>query len=128
MTSNEALLVHGTVFTSDPEQPWAQAVVARGGVIEFVGSLAEARALAGDSEAIDAGEGLVLPGFVDAHAHLLGTGASLRRAQLRSAGTLGEVADTLQQWLAANPYAPRVLGIGWLFTAIPDGLPTRQML
>lgn len=128
MTSNEALLVHGTVFTSDPEQPFSEAVVVRGGVIEFVGTLDEARALADGGEEIDAADGLVLPGFVDAHAHLLNTGASLLRAQLRAAASLGAITDTLLAWLAANPDAPRVLGIGWLFSAIPDGLPTRQML
>ncbi len=128
MTSDEALLVHGTVFTADPAQPWAQAVLVRGEKIEFVGSLAEARSLAGDCQEIGSGDGLVLPGFVDAHAHLLGTGASLLRAQLRSAATVGDITDALVEWLAMNPDAPRVLGIGWLFSQVPDGLPTRQML
>ena len=128
MTINEALLVRGTVFTADPAQPWAQAVLTRGNVIEFVGSLAEARALADGCPEVDAGDGVVLPGFVDAHAHLLSTGASLLRAQLRTAASVVEVTDTLQQWLSVNPDAPRVLGIGWLFSVVPDGLPTRQML
>ena len=129
MTFHEALLVHGNVFTSDPSQPWAEAVLTRGDSIEFVGSLAEARALAGGCPEIDAGAGVVLPGFVDAHAHLLSTGASLMRAQLRTAASVDDVTDLLLQWLAANPDAPRVLGIGWLFSVVPDGgLPTRQML
>lgn len=129
MTSNEATLVHGSVFTADPSQPWAEAVVTRGLAIEFVGPLAQARAVAGECMEIDAGDGLVLPGFVDAHAHLLNTGASLLRAQLRTAASISDVTDLLVQWLAANPDAPRVLGIGWLFSVVPDGLlPTRQML
>ena len=129
MTSNDRLLVHGNVFTSDPKQLWAEAVLIRGNTIEFVGTLAEARALAGGCTEIDSGDGLVLPGFVDAHAHLLSTGASLLRAQLRTAASVADVTGLLEKWLAANPDAPRVLGIGWLFSVVPDGrLPTRQML
>ncbi len=128
--SGDDIVVRGQIFTADPEQPWAEAVLVRGEVIEFVGSLAEARALARGSggEEIDAGDGLVLPGFVDAHAHLLNTGASLLRAQLRSSASVSDITDTLLHWLNANHDAPRVLGIGWLFSAIPNGLPTRQML
>lgn len=128
MTSTGCVLVHGRVFTADLAQPWAEAVLIRGDAIEHVGSLAEARALASGCTEIHAGEGLVLPGFVDAHAHLLNTGASLLRAQLRTAASVSDVTDTLLQWLAANPDAPRVLGIGWLFSVVPGGLPTRQML
>lgn len=127
-TPDDVVLVHGRVFTADPDQPWAEAVLIRGDSIEFVGSEAEARALAGDCLTVDSGEGLVLPGFVDAHAHLLSTGASLLRAQLRIARSVADVTDALQRWLADNPDAPRVLGIGWLFSVVPDGLPTRQML
>ena len=129
MTLNDALLVHGNVFTSDPQQLWAEAVLLRGDAIQFVGSLVEARALADGCTEIDSGEGLVLPGFVDAHAHLLSTGASLLRAQLRTAASVDDVTSLLEKWLAANPDAPRVLGIGWLFSVVPDGqLPTRHML
>ena len=129
MTSaDDQLLLHGRVFTADRSQPWAEAVVLRGERIHFVGSLADARSIAGDAEVVDAGDGLILPGFVDAHCHLLNTGASLLRAQLRAAGSLDEIAESLQRWAAANPDAPRVLGIGWLFSSVPGGAPTRQML
>ena len=129
MTSNDAVLVRGNVFTSDPNQPWAEAVLTSGDTLQFVGTLAEARALADGCPEVDAGDGLVLPGFVDGHAHLLSTGASLLRAQLRAAASVADVTGCLEKWLAANPDAPRVLGIGWLFSVVPDGLlPTRQML
>ena len=125
---DDVLLVQGQIFTADPQLPWAEALLVRDGVIDFVGTLAQARERFTVGQQIDAGDGVVLPGFVDAHAHLLNTGASLLRAQLRSATCVREITDELQRWLAANPRAPRVLGIGWLFSAIPDSLPTRQIL
>lgn len=123
------LLLHGRVYTADPHQPWAEAVLVRGERIEFVGSLEEALALAGEAcERVELGEGVALPGFVDAHAHLLSTGASLLRAQLRHARSLDDIGDALRAWIAANPDASMVLGISWLFDAVPNGMPTRQML
>ena len=32
------------------------------------------------------------------------------------------------EWRERNPTATRVLGLGWMFSAVPDGTPTRQML
>ena len=128
MSISDDVLVHGRIFTADPEQPWAEALLIRDGIIDFVGTMVLARERFTGGQEIDAGDGLVLPGFVDAHAHLLNTGASLLRAHLRSASSVSDITDTLLRWLAANSDAPRVLGIGWLFSAIPDGLPTRQML
>jgi predicted amidohydrolase YtcJ len=123
------LLIHGPVFTADPGGLWAEAVVVRDSTIVFVGGLDAARAMASpDVEVVDASAGVVLPGFVDGHAHLLNMGASLMRAQLRSAASLEEISDVLQWWADANPTAERVLGLGWLFSSVPDGAPTRQML
>lgn len=127
-TAPDPLLILGEIFTADPANPWAQAMVARDGLIEYVGSVAQAQQLAGDAAVVDAAGGLVLPGFVDAHAHVLSTGASLLRAQLRDAGSLAEIATELRSWAATHPDAPRVLGLGWLFDSVPDGRPTRQML
>jgi predicted amidohydrolase YtcJ len=119
----------GRVFTSDPDQPWAEAVVVEGESIAFVGTVPEAESVAGPgAEVIDVAGGIVMPGFVDAHAHMLMTGASLVKAQLRDAATVDEIGRRLVAWRDANPDAPRVLGVSWLFSAIPDGLPTAAML
>ncbi len=116
------------VFTADPEQPWAEAVVIDGERIVFVGSLVEAHAMAGLDASTVTAPGVVMPGFVDAHAHIMGTGAGLLKAQLRDAPDLDTIQQRLIEWAEANPDAPRVLGLGWLFSAVPGGEPTRHML
>jgi predicted amidohydrolase YtcJ len=124
------LLVHGRVFTADPERPWAEAVLLRGDRIVAVGSVDELRALAGDVSLDEhhAGDGVVLPGFVDAHSHLLNTGAGLARAQLQGSGSAAEIGTRLRAWAAEHPDAPRVLGIGWLWSDAPDATPTAALL
>ncbi len=122
-------VVSGRIFTADPERPWAEAMAVVGDTIAYVGGREEAdRAAGAGATVIDAGDGLVLPGFVDGHAHLLGAGAALTRAALRSATTLEEITGEVRRWAAAHPEAPRVLGVGWGFSAVPDGAPTRHML
>ena len=119
----------GRVFTSDPDQPWAEAIAVDGSTIAYVGTLDEAVAVAGpEATIIDVAGGMVMPGFVDAHAHLLMTGASLVKAQLRDAASVEEIGLRLVEWRDANPDSPRVLGVSWLFSAIPDGLPSAAML
>ena len=122
------LLVVGRVFTADPAAPWAEAVLADGDRITFVGAADQGRSLAGRDVAVIETDGAVLPGFVDGHAHLLMSGGALLQAQLRSCESLDRIAEALVQWRKRNPTAERVLGIGWLFSAVPDGVPTRQML
>lgn len=123
------LFTGGRIFTADPDAPWANAVVVHDDEIAFVGDVAQATELAGPSaERIDLDGGTMVPGFVDGHAHLLMTGESLLKAQLRSAGNLAEIQRRVGEWAHRNPDAPRVLGIGWLFSAVPDGRPTREML
>lgn len=123
------LLVTGRLFTADDERPWAEAMAVRDGVIAAVGTLAEAQAAVGtDATRIDSAGGVVLPGFVDGHAHLVSAGAALTRAALRPCTTLEQIQSELLAWSAANPDAPRVLGVGWVFTAVPGAAPTRHML
>ncbi len=70
------LLTNGAVYTVNADQPWAEAVFFRNGVIEFVGSTAEAEAYIDDgTEVIDLGGAMVMPGIIDVHAHPLEAGS-----------------------------------------------------
>jgi predicted amidohydrolase YtcJ len=116
------------VFTAG-EPAWADAVAAVGDRIAYVGGEAGAREAAGPgAEVVELDGGVVLPGFVDGHAHLLMSGAAELRANLHTARDFGEIARRLRAWADAHPEAPRVLGHGWMFSAVPGGAPTRQLL
>src|SRR3954465_14192534 len=122
-------LVTGQIFTADTDEPFAEAMLVREGTIVAIGHRHEIEDLAGP-EAIrhDSGDGLVLPGFIDAHCHLLSMGAHLDRCQLHRAKSPDDIRSAISAWGTADPHAARVLGSGWLFSAVPDGRPTRQML
>ncbi|WP_461170821.1 amidohydrolase [Arthrobacter sp. Z1-15] len=67
----DIIVVNGPVYTSDPENEWAEAFAVRAGNIVAVGSEARVRELAGEETAVVDLQGrLALPGLVDVHAHL----------------------------------------------------------
>lgn len=114
----------------DDESPeFAEAIVVDADTIVFVGTETEARqhVLNADAE-VDLEGRLVVPGFVDGHAHILGTGEALSRIPLTDAQNLDDIQSRLLAARAANPSAQRLLGRGWLFDSVPGNSPTAAMI
>ncbi|RBY89031.1 amidohydrolase [Blastococcus sp. TBT05-19] len=127
--ADRTTIYRGAAVFTGADSPPAEALVVRGDRLLHVGSEVGAREAAGaGAEVVELSGGLVVPGFVDAHTHVLMTGDALTRVHLRDAPDLGTIQRRIADWAAANPEAPRVLGQGWLFSAVPDGRPTRAML
>ena len=88
----ETLFVNGVVWTADWKQPRAKAVLVRGERIHFVGSRAEATALAGDDVAVmDLKGGMLLPGFVESHIHPGVAGLLASKLQIIGTSAVAEV-------------------------------------
>lgn len=85
---SDQIIIGGHVWTGDPANPAARAVVVRGDRIVYVGSVAGAEAAASPgAETIDAGDALILPGFIDSHVHLAAGGFGLLGPNLREAAS-----------------------------------------
>jgi len=68
-TTAKSIFVNGRIFTANPEQPYASAMVVSEGRIEWIGEQAE---IAGAEGArVDLQGRRVLPGLIDAHMHPL---------------------------------------------------------
>ena len=76
----------------------------------------------------DAGGGLVMPGFDDAHMHLRDGAISLERLDLFGLTTLDAVQAAIAEYAATRPGQPWIAGRGWLYAAFPGGMPTREQL
>ncbi len=103
------------VLTSAPDLgPSGSATGSGGGAIRFevklqVGSVsAEERT----TSAIDA-ELVLMPGFVDAHTHLIGFGLAAGRPNLHGAVSRDEALEKLSKWLQAYPGTDPVIAEGW---------------
>lgn len=106
------------------------AVAISGGRIAWLGSDRDALARRRDPdiELIDARGGLVVPGFDDAHIHVLSGGRALDRVDLYPLGTVEAILGRIREYAEARPEAPWILGRGWLYAPFPGGLPTRALL
>lgn len=119
--------LNGRVFTADadPSKAWAEAFIVDGETISYVGSDADAPPA---DVTVDLGGRVALPGFTDAHTHLLHTGAALGQAPLTAARSLEDIQEALRIARSANPDAPVLRGRGWLFDSVPAGAPTAAMI
>jgi predicted amidohydrolase YtcJ len=106
------------------------AVAISGGRIAWVGADADAMRDWRESttEVVDARGGLVVPGFEDAHIHVLSGGRSLDRVNLYPLGTVEAILDRIRTYATDHPEADWILGRGWLYAPFPGGLPTRTQL
>ena len=120
------LLRGGRIFTADadPSRQWTDALAIEGETIVAIG----ADAAVGADEVVDLDGALVLPGFTDAHTHLLMMGQSLGQVALTDARTLDGIQDLLREARAADPDALVLRGRGWLFDSVPGGAPTAAMI
>lgn len=115
------------VFTADvdPGHAWAEAFTVDDDRIGWVG--ADADAPAADQE-VDLDGRLVLPGFVDAHTHLLMMGEALGQIPLTHARSIEEIQHALLDARSAAPHATSLIGRGWLFDAVPGGRPLAALI
>jgi hypothetical protein len=126
----DIIVVHGRVYTEDPNQPWAQAVAIYRGKIVAVGDDAVIERMRGmGTKVINAGGKLVLPGFVDCHIHFIDGSFSLGRVNLEGAKDPSEIQKWLREYAAEHPGDDWILGRGWNYAMFgPEALPHKKYL
>lgn len=109
------VLVADTIRTGDPAQPLAGALAwdTQSGRLLDVGSAEAMLQLYPDAPRIDAGDAVVVPGLIDAHAHLVYLGDTLAQADLTGARTRAEVVERLQAFEKSLAPGEWLLGRGW---------------
>jgi predicted amidohydrolase YtcJ len=125
----DLILLNARIHTMDAARPQAQALAIAGGAILALGTDADILALAGPAtRRLDGGGRLVLPGFQDAHVHLLDGGTDLiDSVALWKVTGLTELQQALAAHLARTN-APMVTGTGWQPGLFGDHNLTRAVL
>lgn len=117
----DLVLTGAHIHTVDPALPEAQALAVRDGRIVWLGPDSGAAAWTGpDTERIDAGGRLVLPGFIDAHNHVR-LGSDDACVQLAGVRTLDGIHERIRAWHTAHPDAEWIEAEAFDYSAIPDG-------
>jgi predicted amidohydrolase YtcJ len=119
----DLLLVNANVLTMDPGRPSASAVAVRGGRIAGVYDGAPAVSA---SNVADLKGATLLPGFHDAHNHMIGFGLTLTEADLRVT-SLDELYARVEDRAKTTPEGQWVVGSGYDQTKT-GGHPHRDVL
>ena len=126
----------GKIVTLDDDRPVAQAVSVHGDTIIAVGSDETIRALICDNtKVIDLKGRLLIPGFIESHAHFMGLGKSLMRLRLGTARNYDEIVAMVKDAVSKAKPGEWILGRGWhqeKWDRMPlpnvEGLPTHYAL
>lgn len=127
--ANSYLLAGGPIWTGNPAQPWAQAVVVRGRDLVHVGTRDGAAGfLDSATEFIDLRGRMCLPGFIDAHNHL--ASMALSKLGVNLSGIVGRDAITaaVRDWVAAQPAGAPLRGHAWMPDSFEERSPRREWL
>jgi len=125
----ELAVVNARVWTGDSLRPAAQAVAVRDGRIAAVGSDAEIRRLAGPgTRVVDAGGGMLVPGFIDTHVHFIDGGFRLASVQLRDAKTPEQFAARIRDFARTVPAGTWIMGGDWDHEQWGGELPRREWI
>ena len=110
----DLIVINARIYTVDERRPFGEAMAIGGGRVRFVGSQRGALALKGPRTRVMDLEGrTVIPGMVDAHAHLLGLGMALRTVDLTGTKSYDEVIARVVARAREVPAGTWILGRGW---------------
>jgi predicted amidohydrolase YtcJ len=113
-TAPELIIVNGNIVTVDAGQPRAEAVAVKDGLILAVGSSEEIEGMKGPGTGtLDLAGATLIPGFIEAHAHLLYMGRALQELDLARAATWSEVVAMVARAAKDKPPGEWIIGSGW---------------
>ena len=126
--SADYVFTNGKVYTVNDEQPWAEAVAVKGNKIVYVGDADGAKDFIGeDTEVIDTGSKIVMPGFVSAHDHLLASAWTNAGVQIYDAKDRADALAKIKAYAESNPDEKVIKGVGSDKNML-GGLPTAKDL
>lgn len=128
------VLQNGRIVTVDDAKPEAQAMAVRGDTIVAVGTNEEIQPYVGqDTEVIDLGGQLAIPGFIEGHGHFTGVGQARMSLNLTKAKSWDEVVAMVAEAAKQAKPGEWILGRGWhqeKWDKVPEpnveGFPTHE--
>ena len=112
--AEETLFVNGVVWTGNPTQSRAEAVLVRDGRIDYVGTSEEAARRADSSaRTLDLKGKMLLPGFVETHSHPTVAGLLNSKLQIIGTQTVADVQAALKAYADAHPDEEVLFGFGF---------------
>lgn len=121
--------LNAVIWTGNPNQPTAQAILARGNTIADVGSNDDILSqLNLEDTAYDTRGAMIVPGFIDAHVHFITGGFRLSSVQLRDAVSQEMFIERIEAFAKTLAPGEWILGGDWDHEQWGGELPTRAWI
>ena len=118
----DLLVVNGVIFTGGASPVPGSVAIWAGKIVEVGPDLRAWRGAR--TEVIDAGGGLVTPGFIDAHVHPVTGGRKILACSLDTARSAQEGLAEVAYYVKAHPETDWIWGGGWALDWFPGGTPS----
>lgn len=131
MENRNLLITGASIWTGNPERPFAEALLIGGDTIKAAGSTEEIHSLPGAKEALrfDAEGVSVVPGMTDAHLHLTALSRQETALSLHETRSREHLLELVRQHAANVGPNDWIYGVGFDNSRWPDGrLPTMEEL
>jgi len=129
ITKSTLLFTNGAIYSADKDRTQAQAIAINEDRIVFVGSNEEAKQYQDtDTVIIDLKGKMVLPGFVDAHAHPSHAMDLVGNISLYAGGSAEEYVKIISDFIEYHPGKDYYRGSGWADTFFSNLGPKKEPL
>lgn len=93
------ILTNGKIWTADRNQPWADCIVIKDGIIDYVGSYDKDRCQ-GMVKQVDLGGKMVIPAILDSHVHITAAAKTMWCLLLeqREYGSIDEIMEIVREY------------------------------
>lgn len=119
------LVVIGNIYTSDPENPTAEAFVVHQGKYIYVGSREEAMRYVreGKTQVLDSNAAMIMPGCTEGHGHYITEAMFKQLCYLKSDNFEGCVKEIESYYMANKDHITQLFGYGWFEANMEEDLP-----
>lgn len=110
----DLVLLDGRIVTVDPDHPEAEALAVKDGRVAALGTTAAIRTTVGpDTEVVELGGRLAIPGFIEGHGHFLGVGNAQMILKLGDSENWNRIVDQVAEAVAQAEPGAWIEGRGW---------------
>lgn len=111
--AKQTLVSSANIYTVNESQPNAEAFLMEAGTIIAVGSKKALSKQFHNAESLDFGDATIVPGFIDAHVHLLSLGQALGQVDLVGTIDKKDILQRVAEFEKNLPQGQWLLGRGW---------------
>lgn len=125
----DKIFYNGVIFTGE-ENEFIEAIALSGRHIAATGSKEKLLKMADlETELIDLDKKMMMPGFIDSHAHPMSSGIEvLYKADLNDCQSAEEYIKVIEKFLGEHPTMDFIMGVGWINPNFNSHGPTKELL